>query len=87
MGCSGGRIIMEEIKIGSWVKYSQSVVKVPFSGGICVGGEVYAVVVDKLDNYIALTWKEDAKGEDGGDAVPVFKKCIVRTDFVELVCP
>lgn len=78
---------MEEIKIGSWVKYSQPEVKDPFSGGICVGGEVYAVVVGKLDNYISITWMEDAEGEDGKDKVPVFKKCIVRTDFVELVCP
>lgn len=73
---------MEEIKIGSWVKYSQPVIKDPFSGGYVVRDDVYAVVTGKIDNMVTITWMEG-----GEDMVPVFKKCIVRTDFVELVCP
>lgn len=78
---------MEEIKLGSWVKYSQPVLKDPFSGGICVGGEVYAVVVGKLDNMVSITWMDSTPREGEEDIVPVFKRCIVRTDSVELVCP
>lgn len=75
----------DEIKIGSWVKYSLPVIKDPFSGGIYVGGEVYAVVVGKLDNYVAITWKEDDEG--GESDVPVFKRATVNTIYVKLICP
>ena len=75
----------DEIKIGSWVKYTQPVVKDPFSGDIYVGGEVYAVVVGKLDNYVSITWKED--DESGESDVPVFKRVTVNTIYVKLICP
>ena len=77
---------MEEIKVGSWVKYKVEDVKYssdPFFISSSTGGqkEVYAVVIQVDGNNCTITYKDELSG------VPTFKNVITSINSVEVILP
>ena len=77
---------MEEIKVGSWVKYKVEDVKYssdPFFIPSSTGGqkEVYAVVIQVDGNNCTITYKDELFG------ISTFKNVITSINSVEVILP